>query len=116
MEFCLKKHDIFKLHLESNERIGKICTIIESSALGLILSKCLQYVKETDLMSAYIHDFLCMDYPVCSDNELEVSYCFYSYFEIDIIKNVKVLLIFHIICIQTIVTEIESIFLSFLFK
>lgn len=57
---------------QSNKMIGQICTIIEGSALGLILSKCLQYVKETDLMSAYIHDFLCMDYPVCSDNELEL--------------------------------------------
>lgn len=92
--------------------IGQICTIIEGSALGLILSKCLQYVKETDLMSAYIHDFLCMDYPVCSDNELEVSY-----FIVILILIKKVLLIFYVMCIQTISNKMESIlFISFLFN
>lgn len=55
---------------QSIERIFQICTVVKGSALGLILSRCLQYVEENDLMSAYIHDFLCMDYPLCSDDEL----------------------------------------------
>lgn len=93
--------------------IGQICTIIEGSALGLILSKCLQYVKETDLMSAYIHDFLCMDYPVCLDNELEVSNFIVILKRIKL-KKFKVLLV---MCIQTISNEIGSIFfISFLFN
>nr|XP_034315108.1 E3 ubiquitin-protein ligase rnf213-alpha-like isoform X1 [Crassostrea gigas] len=57
---------------QSNENIGQICKLIEVQKLGLTLSNCLQNIQGKDLMSAYIHDFLCMDYPVCSDNELEL--------------------------------------------
>lgn len=66
--------NILKLYSESDENIGQICKLIEVQKLGLTLSNCLQNIEVKDLMSAYIHDFLCMDYPVCSDNELEVSY------------------------------------------
>lgn len=96
---------ILKLHSESNDNIGLICKIIEARNLGLTLSNCLQSIEGKDLMSAYIHDFLCMDYPVCSDNELEVSYYFIVIFKLIKLKKYKVMLIFYDISIQTIVKK-----------
>lgn len=78
--FVVGKLNILKLYSESNENIGQICKLIEVHKLGLTLSNCLQNIEGKDLMSAYIHDFLCMDYPVCSDNELEVSYSLLLFF------------------------------------
>ncbi|XP_061169142.1 E3 ubiquitin-protein ligase RNF213-like [Saccostrea echinata] len=57
---------------DSSNPVFTISKIVENLPLGKILETYLQQVQVDDFLTAYIHDFIHMVYPPCSDTELQL--------------------------------------------